>query len=150
MMIVKKSKHTKAISMKSFEPDPGVARRVEGHERVLKELEKAHLFKIDSWRTGGKSFSTTARNRVRPTNGSQIITKAVWRGMRAYCAIMNAGNIRRNKDYSDATWFSWSDLKEENGEVMAVDIPGRVLIEVIAYSRRGAIQDSPVESGGYF
>jgi hypothetical protein len=35
-------------------------------------------------------------------------------------------------------------------EIAMMDIPGRVLSDTIAYSRRGTIQDPPVELGGYF
>ena len=139
----------------SFAPDPKIQRLVDFHERILHDLEQAKLFRLhyDGTATVDPTeIFTTYKNRLRPTNGSTVLTTAIRRGMRCQCAVLNAGSIRGNRDYKNAEWFCWSDLKEEipfPTEMAAVAMPGKVLSDAIAYSRKGANNSPPIETGGY-
>lgn len=145
----------KLVPTASFEPDPEIQKRVDFHERILHDLEQAKLFKLRYEGTAAvepAAVFTTFKNRLRPTNGSTVLTTAIRRGMRCQCAVLNAGSIRGNKDYINADWFCWSDLKEEipfSTEMAAVTMPGKVLSDAIAYSRSGAHNTPPIETGGY-
>jgi 2',3'-cyclic-nucleotide 2'-phosphodiesterase (5'-nucleotidase family) len=156
----------------TFAPDPVIKALVKGHERVIYELDRAKLFRIADWIEGRpdscfehtatngddaehkteKLFST-ANNRLGPTNGSTILTSMLRMGMRANCAILNAGTIRANKVYpKEQEWFTWSDLKAEipfTTEMSAFYVPGHVLRDTIVNSRRGVLRNPPVSSGGY-
>eukprot|EP00562_Extubocellulus_spinifer_P009788 CAMPEP_0178500374 /NCGR_PEP_ID=MMETSP0696-20121128/16349_1 /TAXON_ID=265572 /ORGANISM="Extubocellulus spinifer, Strain CCMP396" /LENGTH=636 /DNA_ID=CAMNT_0020129185 /DNA_START=561 /DNA_END=2471 /DNA_ORIENTATION=+ len=144
----------KLVPTASFPPDPEIQRLVEFHERILRGLEQAKLFKLHH--DGDAAVEpievfTTFKNRLRPTNGSTVLVTAIRRGMRCQCAILNAGSIRGNKDYREE-WFCWSDLKEEipfSTEMAAVAMPGETLSDAIAYSRKGACSTPPIETGGY-
>jgi Ca2+-binding EF-hand superfamily protein len=74
-------------------------------------------------------------------------------GMRAECGLMNAGNIRGGNVYpEDQEWFTLSDLKAEipfTVGMTAVQLPGKLLEDVINDSRSKARQNPPVTSGGY-
>lgn len=73
-------------------------------------------------------------------------------GMRAHCAIMNAGSIRASTDYDPDGYFTWSDLKAElpfSTGMVSVMIPGSVLEETVAHSRQWARQSPPIAKGGY-
>jgi 2',3'-cyclic-nucleotide 2'-phosphodiesterase (5'-nucleotidase family)/Ca2+-binding EF-hand superfamily protein len=135
-----------------FAPDPIVAKRVQAHNKILQELERSPLFSLRNWKPpSGEAFST-ANNRVGPSTGSTALTTMLRMGMRAHCAIVNAGSIRANQEYDQNGYFFWSDLKAEipfPTGMVACYIPGRVLETTIRHSRQGARQTPPVSKGGY-
>jgi 2',3'-cyclic-nucleotide 2'-phosphodiesterase (5'-nucleotidase family) len=135
-----------------FAPDPAVTKRVQAHKKILQELERAPLFSIHNWKPpSGKAFSTV-NNRLGPSTGSTGLATMLRMGMRAHCSIVNAGAIRGNKQYDPDGFFFWSDLKAEipfPAEMVACDIPGRVLEATIRHSRQGARLTPQVSSGGY-
>jgi Ca2+-binding EF-hand superfamily protein len=135
--------------------------RVEGHQRILQELERARLFRIRDWMSNNTSSTddschvpfSTRDNRLGPSTGTSALCTMLRMGMRAQCAIINAGAVRGNKVYNDSDqYFCWSDLKAEipfSTSLTACYIPGRVLEATIAYSRRGSRHTPPQASGGY-
>ena len=140
----------KLIPTCKYAPDSLIQASVEHHHKILEELEGAKLFCLSDWVSSGSVFST-ANNRIEPTAGSEALVSMIRMGMRAHCGLLNAGAIRGNRTYS-GEWFTWRDLKAEfpfSENVIAVNIPGKILEESIAFSRRGARQTPAVESGGF-
>ena len=135
-----------------FAPDPMVAKKVQAHLKILQELERSQLFALRNWKPPcGNDFST-ANNRLGPSTGSAALATMLRMGMRAHCAIMNAGSIRGGKAYDPDTFFFWSDLKAEipfPTGMVACYMPGHVLEATIRHSRQGARQNPPVSYGGY-
>jgi 2',3'-cyclic-nucleotide 2'-phosphodiesterase (5'-nucleotidase family) len=145
----------KMIPTKSYPADENMKRRVDGHERVLEELNRAKIFRFSDWLKNGEADLpfTTKDNRLGVDNGTTVFASLVRMGMRAECGLMNAGNIRGGQTYPvDQEWFTWSDLKAEipfSVGITAVKLPGKVLEDIINDSRSKAREDPPVTSGGY-
>lgn len=154
----------KVLTTANFEPDASVAQRVKGHQKILKELEQAPLFRIQEWidfaisdckrmrlKSKPTSFSTQG-NRLGPSTGTTALSSLLRMGMAAQCAIISAGAVRANKVYNNADFFTWSDLKAEilfPTHMTACYIPGSVLEATIAHSRAASRQDTPIARGGY-
>ncbi len=137
-----------SIPTTSFPPDPHIKSQVEGHWKILEELEKAKLFCIHHW-TKGDEFSTK-NNRSGPTHGSTALTTMLRMGLQAQCCILNAGSIRGNATYPPHTFFTWSDLKAEipfTTALITLWVPGGVLEATIRNSRRFSLQNPPVANG---
>jgi 5'-nucleotidase len=142
----------------SFPPNPAVAERVKGHQRILQELDRAKLFRFKDWLPPnaveqGILFSTE-NNRLGPNlHGTTLLTSMLRMGMKCQCALLNAGNVRAARTYpSDKEWFTWSDLKAEipfSTEFHATYLPGHVIEDLINHSRTLARQDPPLAYGGY-
>jgi 2',3'-cyclic-nucleotide 2'-phosphodiesterase (5'-nucleotidase family) len=157
-----------------YPPDPMVQQRVESHQSILRELESARLFRIADWFCNGcghpnphshpikeiddtssapiQVLFSTKDNRWHASTGTTAIASMLRMGLRAQCAMMNAGAVRSNKDYNNDAFFTWSDLKETlpfATAMIAMPLPGSVLQETIHHSRRLARQDPPAASGGY-
>lgn len=156
----------KLVSTLDYAPCPVMQQRVAGHQRILQELERARLFRIKDWMSHNTAQTTddsllfsTRDNRLGPSTGTSALCTMLRMGMRAQCAIINAGAVRGNKIYNnnnndddDDQYFCWSDLKAEipfSTSLTACYIPGHVLEATIAYSRRGSRQTPPQASGGY-
>jgi Ca2+-binding EF-hand superfamily protein len=140
------------IPTAKYPPNEEMEERVQGHKRILQELQRAKLFRFQDWVDNDDDAFSTTNNRIRPSNGSTALVSMLRMGMRCQCGLMNAGSIRGNEVYKDQEWFTWSDLKAEipyPTEMVASYIPGRVLQETIAYSRRGARETPVVARGGY-
>lgn len=154
----------------NFAADADLLKRVQGHQRIVQELEQARLFRICDWmtnkycNTGSNNYSisgeeaiplfSTVNNRLGPSTGTTALCTMLRMGMRAQCAIINAGAVRANKIYNHGNdqYFTWSDLKTEipfETGMTACHLPGRVLEETIQHSRAGAQLQPPVASGGY-
>lgn len=138
---------------RTFHPDTEMKKRVQCHERILQELNRAKIFRFDQWLPDPNEAFSTKDNRLGPTNGSRVFTTLLRMGLRAQCGLCSAGNIRGGKVYpKEQEWFTWSNLKSEipfPNEMCAKEIPGRVLENIITYSRRLTKEDPPVSSGGY-
>ncbi|KAL3934652.1 MAG: hypothetical protein SGBAC_009679 [Bacillariaceae sp.] len=141
------------VTTSSYMPDRTILKNVQGHKRVLNELQAARLFKLSNWLKGEDKVFSTKDNRLGPSTGSSVLCSMFRMGMRAQCCICNSGAIRAGKVYpKEHEWFSWSDLKAEvpfPTELTTVYIPGTVLQDTIKYSRRLAVQEPPSSSGGY-
>lgn len=137
-----------SVSTTSYTPDPHIKSQVEGHWRIIEELEKAKLFWVHHW-TEGEEFSTK-NNRLGPTRGSTALTTMLRMGLQAQCCILNAGSIRGNSTYPPHTFFTWSDLKTEipfTTALITLWVPGSVLEATIRHSRRYSLQNPPVANG---
>ena len=140
------------IPTNTFASDPQVLARVQAHEAVLNELERAKLFRIEDWNDNVDGPFSTVDNRLGFSTGSEALVSIVRMGMRAQCGILNAGCIRANRLYESTDWFTWSDLKTEipyPTGITVVPMPGKVLEATIAHSRSGSRQNPPVASGAY-
>jgi 2',3'-cyclic-nucleotide 2'-phosphodiesterase (5'-nucleotidase family) len=141
------------VTTQSYPPDRNILKVVQGHKRVLNELEAAKIFKLSNWLKGDDKVFSTKNNRLGPSTGSMALCSMFRMGMRVECCVCNSGAIRAGKVYPEEhEWFTWSDLKAEvpfSTELTAVRLPGRVIEETIRYSRRLAVQDPPQSSGGY-
>jgi 2',3'-cyclic-nucleotide 2'-phosphodiesterase (5'-nucleotidase family)/Ca2+-binding EF-hand superfamily protein len=142
----------KILPTSDFAPDPLVAKKVQAHNKILQELERSPLFALRNWKPPCGTAFSTANNRMGPSTGSTALATMLRMGMRAHCAIMNAGSMRGNKEYYPETYFFWSDLKAEipfPTQMVACFMPGRVLEATIRSSRQGSRQNPPVSKGGY-
>lgn len=198
------------VPVSEYNPHPGILRRIQGHQKVLQELERARMFRIADWMSTTckyhlrnvtavrcedldnnndddveypvdprdklspngvppKSLSSslqasqdqqgahllhfsTANNRLGPSTGTTAICTMLRMGMRAQCALINAGAVRGGNVYPSGVYFTWSDLKAEipfETRLTACFIPGRVLQAAIRHSRMQSLQDPPTASGGY-
>lgn len=146
------------LNTKDFAADPSVKERVDTHESILKELDKAKLFAIKDWvrRNHNQNSEeelpifTTKDNRLGPSTGTSALCSMLRMGLRCHVALMNAGCVRAGKDYDPDSYFTWSDMKAElpYPTNMCVGlIPGRVLQETIQFSRRFA--KDKVAKGGF-
>jgi 2',3'-cyclic-nucleotide 2'-phosphodiesterase (5'-nucleotidase family) len=171
----------------NFEPDSDMLHRVQSHQQVLKELERAKLFPIADWmlcharhrrrrrleqaaarqlhhdaaviqhpeehhEDEQPALFSTANNRLGPSSGTTALCTMLRMGMRAQCAVINAGAIRGGQVYAPDAHFTWSHLKAEipfPTPLTACYIPGAVLQDTIRHSRLGAHMDPPRASGGY-
>jgi Ca2+-binding EF-hand superfamily protein len=146
------------VDTASFPPNPAVAERVQGHQRILQELEIAKLFRFEDWLPPnaddeGILFSTE-QNRLRPNPyGTTILASILRMGMKCHCALLNGGNVRAARTYpSTQEWFTWKDLKAEipySAEFHAMHLPGHLIEAMINHSRNFARQDPPLAHGGY-
>lgn len=135
----------------NYEIDLDLQSRIDGHHRILKELESAKLFPIDSWTPKGGLFSTL-KNRLGPSTGSRALTSMLRMGLCCQCCIVNAGSIRGNQEYEPGAFFTWKDLKSEipfSTKMTACYIPGSVLEAMIRHSRSYSKASPPVAKGGY-
>jgi len=141
------------VGTQTYPPDKDILKVVQGHKKILNELEAARLFNLSNWLIGENTVFSTKDNRLRPSTGSMALCSMFRMGMRADCCVCNSGAIRAGKVYpKEHEWFTWSDLKAEvpfRTELTVVKMPGKVLDEAIRYSRRLARQDPPSSSGGY-
>jgi hypothetical protein len=136
------------VQTTSFPADPYLQSKVQGHWRIIDELEKAKLFGVHKW-ADGEEF-TTKNNRLDPTQGSTALTTMLRMGIQAQCCILNAGSIRGNRTYPPNTFFTWSNLKAEipfPTSMITLWVPGSVLEAVIKNSRRYARADPPTAHG---
>ena len=148
------------VSTADFAPDQAVKHRVQGHLKILHELERARIFRIKNWMDkrimdcfADKDLPfSTLNNRLGPSLGTTAIASMLRMGMRCHCCLINAGAVRANKVYDPEGYFTFKDLKAEMPfpNAMAVCyIPGSVLQATIAHSRAGAKKIPPMSNGGY-
>ncbi len=83
-----------------------VQKCVEKHQSVLKELDTAPLFLCEG------PLLTSKNNRVQQTSLGTVLVSALRDALGCDCCVLNAGNIRGNKDYeADKKYFTYNDLK---------------------------------------
>ena len=135
-----------------FEPDNEMALRVASHQELVAQLERAKLFPVSEWLVSESDTFSTVNNRLGPNLATTALTTLFRMGLRAELALMNAGSIRGNTEYSRDCSFTWKDLKSEipyPTSLVTLYVPGRVLQDTITFSRRHAHTDPPVAHGGY-
>lgn len=148
--------HVEMIPTHTFQGSPDIEDIVSSHKRIIQELESAKIFRFDDWvlhKDPDQVAFSTVDNRLGDSSGSTILCTLFRMAMRASVGIVNAGCIRGNTTYPmEQKWFTWSDLKGEipfSTELVAVEIPGKVIEDVITESRRGVREQPPVARGGY-
>eukprot|EP00747_Dinoflagellata_sp_TGD_P074311 gnl/TRDRNA2_/TRDRNA2_158274_c0_seq2.p1 gnl/TRDRNA2_/TRDRNA2_158274_c0~~gnl/TRDRNA2_/TRDRNA2_158274_c0_seq2.p1 ORF type:complete len:484 (+),score=95.53 gnl/TRDRNA2_/TRDRNA2_158274_c0_seq2:120-1454(+) len=146
-------------SASDFLPDPAVLAVVRQHQEKLKELDRAMLCWTPSYglkahgykhSAAGKQLTSVGVRLGQKTMGT-LLTGIVRKAMGAHCVCINAGNIRGNRDYPDDREFlSYSDLKAEvpfDAELVVLPLPGKVIQEMVQYSRQWAYKSPPEEKG---
>eukprot|EP00961_Rhodomonas_salina_P227924 3080947-Rhodomonas_salina.1 len=79
---------------------------VEKHQSCLKELDTAPLFNCEG------EVLTSKNNRIQQTNMGTKLVSSLRDALGCDCCVLNAGNIRGNKDYeADKKYFTYNDLK---------------------------------------
>jgi len=120
---------------------PSVRARIDHHMAAVRELEHATLLHLDP----GEELSSVHARRQQTTLGTLLCSR-LRDALGAEGCLFNGGGIRANRSYKGG--FSYGDLKAEipfDNEVVVVRLPGRVVSEAVAFSRRLA----PSESGGF-
>lgn len=128
-----------------FEPDPIVQGIVNKHKAVLPELEHAVLC-----RTPPDIHLSSKAIRLRQTTVGALLCSCVRDGLGADCALINAGAIRGDRDYGAEHKLTYGDLKRElplDSLCCVVPLPGRVLADLVLYSRRFAARGVPTAKG---
>ncbi len=111
------------------------------HLGALRDLEEASLRSIPP----GETVSSIGTRRQQTSMGTLVCT-AVREALGADGCVINGGGIRGSHEYRDR--LTYADIKTEvpfDNEVVVACLPGRVLREAIAASRRMA----PAESGSF-
>ena len=141
------------VDSNDFPVDPVLQTRVDAHESVLQELDRAKLFPIREWANHGEDdcpVFSTQNNRLQASSGTTALCSMLRMGLRCQVALVNAGCVRGNHDYSNREFFTWSDMKTElpyATRMSVCKIPGRVLQDTLRYSRRFA--PDKIAKGGY-
>lgn len=131
---------------KMYAPDEAVSTAIAKHSQILLELEKTRLFSIPV----NETFSSKGI-RLRPTSVGRTLCSLIRDSVNAECALIGAGSIRANKLYTNQ-YFTYADLKSEipfETGIVVINLPGQVLSDMITYTRGFALQNPPVEKGGY-
>jgi|LauGreSBDMM110SN_4_FD.fasta_scaffold11213_2 2',3'-cyclic-nucleotide 2'-phosphodiesterase (5'-nucleotidase family)/Ca2+-binding EF-hand superfamily protein len=134
------------VDAKTYSPDETVSYAITKHSQILKELEKTRLFTVPV----NEPFSSKGI-RLRPTSVGRTLCSLIRDSVSAECALIGAGSIRANKHYTNPH-FTYADLKSEipfETGIVAINLPGQVLSDMITYTRGFALQNPPVEKGGY-
>lgn len=132
---------------KRYAPDPIVQEAVKNHERLMNEVMKTQLFAIPPVPT----FSSQ-KMRLVPTTVGTFLTTVVREALKIDCTILHAGCIRGNKSYEGKSSFFYGDLMTElpfQIKLVVVQLPGKVIVNAISFSRVNASKEPPVEYGGY-
>lgn len=133
---------------KRYKPDEEVFVIVKEHLKVLEQLQEAALCLIP------KNTQLSSEGiRLKQTSVGTMLVSAMRDYFLADGALFNSGGIRANKTYPrGTTMFTYADLEAEmpfdNGLVL-VEMPGRVVNEIVKFSRKGAYLNPSVESGGF-
>jgi len=124
-------------------PDPIVEKEILKHTAKLLAMDKAILYVDD-----GKAGPLTSKDmRFHPTTMGTLVCTTCRDALFADVVAINAGAIRGNSDYPTGK-LSFSDIRKElpfGTELVVVHIPGKLLSEIIQYSRR----NEGKEEGGY-
>lgn len=137
----------KQIPVTEFEPDAECVALVESHKKVLKALDVAKLVILPAC----VHLSSTGI-RLKQTTMGTVLCSAIREALMVDCAVINAGNIRGSTDYGNKPDITYADLKSEipfESKVTVVPLPGKVVSEIVAFTRSFAAQSPPVEKGMY-
>jgi len=136
------------VDAMDFLADPQVSERVAGHYQRVDEVKRAPLCPVPA---GVKLSSKNSR--FQQTTVGSLLCSAMRDGFLCDGCLFNGGGIRSNRDYPDDTeFFFLSDLEAEmpfNNELVCVEMPGRVVSDIVAYTRSGAFKSPAVEYGGF-
>ncbi|KAJ3285295.1 hypothetical protein HDU79_007445 [Rhizoclosmatium sp. JEL0117] len=130
-----------------YAPKPDVLEAVNKHMRAVDLLKTSVLCQIPS-----NIILSSRHVRRRPCTMGIFLCSIIRDAVNAECCIINAGTFRGNKKYVDVKDFTYMDLEAEMpyaSEIAQYMLPGRVIQEVIAFTRAPALQNPPVEKGGF-
>lgn len=125
----------------AYAEDPDLRERVERHLAAVRALEHATLLTLPE----GQVLSSIG-TRAAQTSMGTLVTSRVRDALGAEGCIVNGGGIRGAREHRGA--LTYGALEAEvpfDNEVVVARLPGRVLAEAVALSRRHA----PRESGGF-
>ncbi len=104
------------------------------------------------FRISPSSHLTSKTSRLGPRTLPVLLATVLRKVTCADLFVLSAGSVRANRDYEDEEFFTYGMLKSEmpfRSESAVVPLPGKVVDEVIRYSRMNARKCPPVEVGGY-
>eukprot|EP01130_Rhizamoeba_saxonica_P001927 TRINITY_DN11747_c0_g1_i1.p1 TRINITY_DN11747_c0_g1~~TRINITY_DN11747_c0_g1_i1.p1 ORF type:complete len:615 (-),score=149.82 TRINITY_DN11747_c0_g1_i1:27-1871(-) len=118
-----------------YEPDPVVSEQIYNHKEMLRYLEKTILCPFPPDIEISSEFI-----RSKSTTMGTFIASLLKESFSAEVAIVGSGFLRAAADYSSQTYFTFADLVNElpmNVPVLAIQMPGKIIADVIKYSRTG-------------
>jgi len=120
---------------------------IDSNKALLTQLETATLCKIPT------SLSLSSKMmRFQPTTMGTFICSSIKHALGTDVCLLAAGCIRANKDYVNEAKLTYANLKQEipfDTIIVNIELPGSVITEMIEYTRAFALQEPPVEKGGY-
>lgn len=128
-----------------FGRDATVEEAVARHKVILKELENSVLFRIPPM------FSSKGI-RLRPTTTGGFLCDTLRLELGAEICCVGSGSIRAQRDYAGEEHFTYAMLKSEfafETKIAVVQLPGKVISEMISYTRAYALQTPPVQKGAF-
>ncbi|KAJ3119781.1 hypothetical protein HK100_000155 [Physocladia obscura] len=132
-------------------PSPQVLESVQKHMLAITLLRQSVLCTIPP-----NTTLSSKHVRRQPASLPTFLSSMVRDATKSDCCIINAGTFRGNKKYTtppdSAGTFTYSDLEAEmpyQSEIAQYQFPGRIIDEIIRFSRAPALQNPPVEKGGY-
>lgn len=124
-----------------------VSSAVDSAKTLLLQLDGATLCKIPH------NLKLTSQSmRFQPTTMGTFICSSLKIALGTDVCIIAAGCIRANKDYTGVDKLTYAHLKQEipfETIVVTLDLPGGLICDMIEYTRAFALQNPPVEKGGY-
>ncbi|KAI8617574.1 Metallo-dependent phosphatase-like protein [Chytriomyces sp. MP71] len=131
----------------SFAPNPSAYQLQLKHRKVVDRLKQSVLCHIPD-----HLILSSEHIRRLPCTMGTFLTTILRNATNADCCIVNAGSIRGNKSYRGAKAFTYLDLQTEMpfaNEIITLELPGHVIADMVKFSRAPALQNPPVEKGGY-
>ena len=131
----------------SYAPCPTMQHMVVKHKAILQELEKSVLCPIPN----GVAFSSLGM-RLRPNSVGTFVCQTLREEFGAELCLCGAGSIRGNRSYAGITSFTYAHLKAEipfDTPMVTLHLPGKVIADMVSYTRAPALLKPPVEKGGY-
>ena len=124
-----------------------VQQSIDNHKSLLTQLESAQLCKIPS-----NIKLSSKLMRFEPTTIGTFICSAIKNALGVDVCLLAAGCIRANRDYFNEEKLTYANLKQEipfDTIIVNVELPGHVICDMIEFTRAFALQQPPIEKGGY-
>lgn len=137
------------VEAKRWEPDRELAELCKKHLSILWDLEHTVLQDLEHGKFEEDLSSEGMRSR-QTTMGTYVTTSVRKASPGCEVCLLNAGGIRGNKRYNKEA-FTYADLKTEipfANPVAVIELPGRVIVEAIQYSRQWS-GDAEKDFGGF-
>ncbi|KAI9309931.1 Metallo-dependent phosphatase-like protein [Obelidium mucronatum] len=131
---------------RDYPPEKNVLDLVGKHLRAVELLQDSVLCKIPE-----SVVLSSLQVRQKPCTMAVFLCSIIRKAVQAECCIVNAGTFRGDRSY-DGSVFTYRDLVGEmpfNSEIGQYQLPGRVINDVLSFSRAAALENPPVEKGGY-
>lgn len=133
-----------SLDASSFTPDAEIKKAIAEHLKVLEVLDKAELCPITPDLVG-KLTSVGARE-SQVTMGT-FVCNVLRDALHCDCCCITGGHVRGNCGYGpEKTSLTYRDLKVQlpyDNEVVDARLPGRIINDMVVYSRSFAIKDPP-------